>query len=131
MRNGPVRIVLIRSGKYDYAEVELDGALQIVGDNNMGKTTLINTLQFLYIDEKNKMNFGSYSLDQTLEYSFPTQYSYILFECRTLRGLAVIGWRGNSKASNADPERFSYLGPYCREHFFTELGQIREPLDVK
>jgi hypothetical protein len=131
MRNGPVRIVLIRSGKYDYAEVELDGALQIVGDNNMGKTTLINTLQFLYIDEKNKMNFGSYSLDQTLEYYFPTQYSYILFECRTLRGLAVVGWRGNSKASNADPERFSYLGPYCREHFFTELGQIREPLDVK
>lgn len=131
MRNAPVRIVLIRAGKYEYAEVELDGALQIVGDNNMGKTTLINTLQFLYIDERNKMNFGSYSLDQSFEYYFPSQYSYVLFECRTLRGQAVIGWQGNSKASNVPPARFWYLGPYLREHFFTDSGQVREPRDVR
>ena len=37
MRNGPIKIILIQAGKYDYAEVDLDGTLQIVGGNNVGK----------------------------------------------------------------------------------------------
>jgi len=130
MRNGPIKIVLIQAGKYDYAEVDLDGTLQIVGGNNVGKTTLINTLPFLYVDDRSKMSFGRYSLDETLEYYFRNQYSYVLFECRTLRGQAVIGWRGSSKPSGGDPQRFCYLGPYRREDFFTEKGRVREPRDV-
>src|SRR5882724_1870288 len=106
MPTGPQRLVLINSGCYEYAEVDLAGSLQIVGPNNTGKTTLINTLQFLYVDDRSRMSFGSYSLDQTLEYYFPGHYSYVLFECQTVRGLAVVGWRGNSRASGAGPERF-------------------------
>jgi Condensin complex protein MksE len=34
MPTGPQRLILIRSGRYEYAEVELAGALQIVGPNN-------------------------------------------------------------------------------------------------
>ena len=49
MPNGPQKLILIRAGRYDYAEVELSGSLQIVGLNNTGKTTLINTLQFLFL----------------------------------------------------------------------------------
>ena len=52
MPNGPQKLILIRAGRYDYAEVELSGSLQIVGPNNTGKTTLINTLQFLYLDDR-------------------------------------------------------------------------------
>lgn len=130
MRNGPVKIILIQAGKYDYAEVALEGAIQIVGGNNVGKTTLINTLPFLYVDDRSKMSFGRYSLDETLQYYFRSQYSYVLFECRTLRGQAVVGWRGNSKQSDAGPERFCYLGPYRQEDFFTETGHVREPRDV-
>ena len=130
MRNGPIKIILIQAGKYDYAEVDLDSTLQIVGGNNVGKTTLINTLPFLYVDDRSKMSFGRYSLDQTLEYYFRSQYSYVLFECRTLRGQAVIGWRGSSPQSGGDPQRFCYLGPYRREHFFAEKGRVRDPLDV-
>jgi len=130
MRNGPTKIILINSGKYEYAEVELDGAIQIVGRNNSGKTTLINTLQFLYIDERSRMAFGSYTLDQTLDYYFSSEHSYVLFECRTLRGLAVVGWRGASKTSGADPERFYYTGPYHREDFLNEEGRIREPKEI-
>ena len=33
MRNGPTKIILINAGKYEYAEVSLDGAVQIVGRN--------------------------------------------------------------------------------------------------
>jgi len=130
MRNGPTKIILINAGKYEYGEVDLNGAIQIVGRNNSGKTTLINTLQFLYIDERSRMAFGSYSLDETLDYYFTSEHSYVLFECRTLRGTVVIGWRGASKTSGAGPERFFYLGPYRREDYMNEQGRIREPKEV-
>jgi len=130
MRNGPKKIILINAGKYEYAEVLLDGAIQIVGPNNSGKTTLINTLQFLYVDERSRMTFEGYTFDQTLDYYFSSEHSYVLFECQTLRGLAVIGWRGASKTSGADPERFFYLGPYQREHFLGDDGRIRHPKEI-
>src|SRR6266404_7704565 len=106
MANAPVSLILINSGPYIYAEVELAGSIQIVGRNNTGKTTLINTLQFLYIDDRRHMDFGSYTSEQTREFYFPNQYSYILFECLGATGQCVVGWRGQSKTSGADPERF-------------------------
>jgi len=130
MPTGPQRLILIGSGCYDYAEVELAGALQIVGPNNTGKTTLINTLQFLYIDDRRHMDFGSYSPDQTREFYFPNQYSYLLFECLGATGKCVIGWRGKSKASGDEPERFIHMGPFDVTDFLDGNNQVREPRDV-
>ena len=130
MPTGPQKIILIRSGLYDYAEVEISGALQIVGPNNTGKTTLINTLQFLYLDDRRHMDFGSYTPDQTRQFYFPSQYSYVLFECLGLQGQCVIGWRGQSKTSGGEPERFCHLGPFAESDFLDERRQVREPRDV-
>ncbi|MEZ4806266.1 MAG: hypothetical protein R2815_02170 [Flavobacteriales bacterium] len=90
MTQGPQKLILIHSGRYDYAEVELDGSLQIVGPNNAGKTTLINTLQFLYLDDRGAMEFGTYTPEQTRDYYFPDEYSYILFQCLGSRGQFVL-----------------------------------------
>jgi len=68
MPTGPQKLILIQSGRYEYAEVDLAGALQIVGPNNTGKTTLINTLQFLYLDDRRHMDFGSYTAEQTRDF---------------------------------------------------------------
>ena len=130
MPTGPQRLILIRSGRYEYAEVELAGAIQIVGPNNTGKTTLINTLQFLYIDDRRHMDFGSYTPEQTREFYFPSQYSYILFECLGATGKCVIGWRGQSKTSGGDTERFFHSGPFDAKDFLDEKNQVREPRDV-
>ena len=130
MPTGPQKIILIRSGCYEYAEVEINGALQIVGPNNTGKTTLINALQFLYLDDRRHMDFGSYTPEQTRQFYFPNQYSYVLFECLGLQGRCVIGWRGQSKASGGEPERFCYLGPFTEPDFLDERRQVREPRDV-
>jgi len=130
MPTGPQRLILIQSGRYDYAEVELAGALQIVGPNNTGKTTLINTLQFLYIDDRRHMDFGSYTSEQTRDFYFPNQYSYIIFECLGATGQCVIGWRGQSKTSGGDPERFFHAGPFAATDFLGEKNQVREPRDV-
>src|SRR5258706_15603012 len=130
MSTGPQRLVLIRSGRYEYAEVDLAGALQIVGPNNTGKTTLINTLQFLYLDDRRHMDFGSYTAEQTREFYFPNQYSYILFECLGATGLSVVGWRGKTKRSGGDPERFFYSGPFAASDFLDHKNQVREPREV-
>ena len=130
MPTGPQRLILIRSGLFDYAEVELAGALQIVGPNNTGKTTLINTLQFLYLDDRRHMDFGSYTPEQTREFYFPNQYSYVLFECLGATGQCVVGWRGQSKTSGGDPERFYYAGPFDTTDFLDGRDQVREPRDV-
>lgn len=130
MPHGPQKLILIRAGRYDYAEVELSGSLQIVGPNNTGKTTLINTLQFLYLDDRRHMDFGSYTPEQTRDYYFPSQYSYLLFECLGARGQCVLGWRGQSKASGGEPERFSFEGPFDAADFLDEQNQVREPKTV-
>lgn len=130
MPTGPQKLILIQSGRYEYAEVDLAGALQIVGPNNTGKTTLINTLQFLYLDDRRHMDFGSYTAEQTRDFYFPNQYSYILFECLGATGQCVFGWRGASKTSGGDPERFVYLGPFNTADFVDEKSQVREPREV-
>ena len=130
MLTGPQRLILICSGRYEYAEVELTGALQIVGPNNTGKTTLINTLQFLYLNDRRQMDFGSYSPEQTREFYFPSQYSYILFECLGATGQCVVGWRGQSRTTGGEPERFCHLGPFDPVDFLDEKNQVREPRDV-
>jgi hypothetical protein len=130
MPYGPNKLILIRSGRYDYAEVELRGSLEIVGPNNTGKTTLINTLQFLYLDDRRQMDFGGYTPDQTRDYYFSNQYSYVLFECLGARGKCVLGWRGQNKAAGGDPERFDFEGPFDAADFLDENNQVREPTAV-
>ncbi|MBM3822383.1 MAG: hypothetical protein FJ404_05775 [Verrucomicrobia bacterium] len=126
MANGPKKLIVIRAGVCDYAEVELRGTLQIVGPNNTGKTTLINTLQFLYLDDRRHMDFGTYTPEQTRDYYFPGPFSYVLFECQGTRGDLVLGWRGQSRAAGGEPERFMYEGPYDSLDFLTEQGEVRE-----
>lgn len=130
MPTGPQRLILIRSGPYEYAEVELSGALQIVGENNVGKTTLIKTLQFLYIDNRQQMDFGSHTLEETREFYFPNQYSYVLFQCLGATGQCVVGWRGQSKTTGGEPERFCHIGPFEAADFLDANNQVREPRDV-
>jgi hypothetical protein len=130
MPYGPRKLVLINAGRYDYAEIELNGAIQLVGPNNTGKTTLINTLQFLYLDDRRHMDFGSYSEDETRAYYFPNQYSYILFEVLGSQGLHVIGWRGQSRIAGGEPERFVVSGGFEQSDFLDDEFRVREPKAV-
>src|SRR5260370_17325025 len=102
MPYGPRKFVLINAGRYDYAEVELGGAIQLVGPNNTGKTTLINTLQFLYLDDRRHMDFG-YSEDQTRAYYFPNQFIYVLFELLGPQAAHLIDARLHTQISASQP----------------------------
>ncbi len=121
----PERLVMINSGKFSYAEVDLSSPLHLVGQNNVGKTTLISTLQFLYIVNQKQMSF-SRSMDETRRYYFPDTKSYILFECVTSTGYMVMGVRGLGVLKGNEFERFVYRGGYEKSDFIhSETGEVK------
>ena len=79
------RIVVLNSKLYGKAEIRLDDcdSLQLVGPNNIGKSTLIYALNFLFIIDGNKMTFsGNRRGDKdTIHHYFPSpNNSFIVFE---------------------------------------------------
>ena len=123
-RQGLARLIVIHSGKYDYACVDTDSSLHLVGPNNVGKTSLISLLQFLYIDDQRKMHF-SRNLETTRRYYFPDPYSYVIFECMTPTGIQCLGVRGLGPLKMHDYERFAWTGRFEEGDF---LGVDRRPL---
>ncbi len=121
---------MINSGKYQYAEVELNEGIHLVGANNSGKTTLISALQFLYIDNDRSFKFTKDNA-VSKRYYFKSEYSYILFECLTANGYMVVGARGTSALGNGEYERFIYSGSYKKSHYFKDGGVIRRGSELK
>ena len=127
---GPSRMVLLRAGKYDYGEVELINPLHLVGPNNIGKTSLIAVLQFLYIDDQRNMHF-SREMAETRKYYFPDQNSYLLFECLTPGGYHVVGVQGLGPIRSYDFQRFAYQGQYDPADFLDRERRIRPREEVQ
>lgn len=128
---GPTRLILIHSGTFDFANIDLTRPLHLVGPNNIGKTTLVNLLQFLYVDNINHMSFAGYEARETRQYYFPERYSYVLFECRTPAGIQVVGVHGKGPAENYAIQRFAYQGPWEARDFMTPDGAPRPIDDVE
>ena len=116
---GPTKLVLLKAGKYEYAEVELIRPLHLLGPNNVGKTSLIATLQFLYIDDQRQMHF-SREMDETRRYYFPDRHSYILFECLTPTGYQVVGVQGLGPLKQYGFQRFTYRGNFDPADYIDE-----------
>lgn len=127
---GPSRLILLRAGKYDYGEVELINPLHLVGPNNIGKTSLIAVLQFLYIDDQRSMHF-SREMAETRKYYFPDQNSYLLFECLTPAGYHVVGVQGLGPIRAYEFQRFAYQGQYDPDDFLDEERRVRDPEEVR
>jgi len=79
------RLVLLNSDIYSKADIELKDAdaIQLIGPNNIGKSTLIYALNFLFIVDGKRMIFsGQRSGDKsTIHHYFPTHNkSFLIFE---------------------------------------------------
>ncbi len=127
---GPSRLVLLRAGKYDYGEVELVNPLHLVGPNNIGKTSLIAVLQFLYIDDQRNMHF-SREMAETRKYYFPDQNSYLLFECLTPDGYQVVGVQGLGPIRSYEFQRFVYQGQYDPDDYLDAERRVRASDEVR
>jgi hypothetical protein len=122
---GPSKFILINSGKYSYGEIIVNKPVQLVGANNVGKTTLINALQFLMIDDEKQMSFPK-SLKETKSFYFRDTYSYVLLEIITPTGYRVLGAHGMGPVKNNNIERFAFEGEFQREMFIRKDNTIRE-----
>lgn len=127
-RCGPYRIVAFHCGKFDFAEVEIDSPVHLIGPNNVGKTSLISLLQFLYLDDQRQMQF-SRDMGETRRYYFPEKYSYALFECLTPSGFQVVGVHGLGPVRQHEYERFVYTGRIDHADFLDDDRRMREPED--
>jgi hypothetical protein len=125
-RCGPYRIVALHCGKFDFAEIEIDSPVHLIGPNNVGKTSLIALLQFLYLDDQRQMQF-SRDMAETRRYYFPEKYSYALFECLTPTGFQVVGVHGLGPVRQHDFERFVYTGLIDRADYLDEDLRPRDP----
>jgi hypothetical protein len=128
---GPRRLILIQSGKYDYAELDLTQSFQLVGVNGLGKTALIATLQYLYLDSQRDMRFGQHSTDDSRRFYFKSDSSFILFECETSLGTVTVGARSLGPVMGYELQRFAWKGAYERADFIDEKNRPRVWDDVR
>lgn len=127
-RLGPARLVLINSGPYDYAEVDLTRSGHLVGENNVGKTSLIAVLQFLYMVDQRDMRFSE-DLEASRAFYFKTERSFIVFELNTPEGVKCLLVQGLGPAQMHHFERWVYNGPYQREHYL-DGRKVRQPAEI-
>jgi len=89
------RLIILNSDIYAKADIELNDcdSLQIVGPNNIGKSTLIYALNFLYIIDGKQMTFSGNRIGDktTFNHYFPSiNSSYIIFEIFKKRYYSIL-----------------------------------------
>ena len=118
------RIIGINTSTYVNAEMRLDDcdSLQLVGPNNVGKSTLIYTLNFLFIVDGSKMSFSGQRRGdkETIHHYFPTHnQSYIIFEIKKNDSNYCILVK---RDSDGELEYFRFTGEYNSDNFFKSEG---------
>ena len=126
------RLLILQSEIYSKADIELGDcdSLQIVGPNNIGKSTLIYALNFLYIIDGKQMTFsGDRSGDKTtINHYFPTiNSSYIIFEIFKKRYYCILV----KKNDEGSLDYYKIESDYKEEHYFeqTPEGQRLKKFD--
>jgi hypothetical protein len=95
------RIGLINSGMFDTLSLNFDvEAIHLVGANNVGKTSLIALIQFLFFPTVHEMTFIK-STAESMSFYFRPEGSYILFEVRTITGsIRTVGIYGTGESDS-------------------------------
>lgn len=93
------KIILLNSAKYQKAIITFDrDSIQISGNNNAGKTSLISVLNFLYLPSKKDWNFD-HEPTKTLNYYFgKLDKNYIIFEIFTNSYFCILIKRDENNA---------------------------------
>ena len=76
------RMVLIRSGKFDFADFDIESPIHLSGGNRNGKTTLINAIQLAISYDLKECSWDGHDIEATKKHYFG-QGAYILFEFNT------------------------------------------------
>lgn len=125
------RIVVINSTLYAKANLLIGDAesIQLAAENNVGKSSLINCLNFLYILDKREWKFGDNSSTETIRHYFKTiDQSYVVFEIVKDGHYCIVVKRATEKE---DLDYCIVSHAYEDEMFFKREGDTIEPLRFK
>ena len=131
MRFGVKRLIAINSGKFELAEFDLSHSIHLSAPNNRGKSTLVNALQFIYVDQIDRMHFGKRTTEDTGNHYFGQDPSYLVFECATPSGVQTMLVCGRGALQAGKFDRFVYRGGYDQEDYVESDGIIRSFEDLK
>lgn len=109
---GVQKLVMINSGTVDYVHLDLTLPLHLNSENNIGKTSTVNTLQLLYIDSMDDMFMPSSNQDTSVFY-FRDEYSYLIFECLSQTGTYCV-------VLNRSADATRYYSRYIISHAYDE-----------
>ena len=127
------RIVVLEARQIAYAEIELSNATQLIGGNGRGKTSIINTLQFLYVPDERRWFFGKYTPRDSKDFYFPpeqVEFSRVIFEVMTPTGMSIVGVR-RKNALSSELEHFCAEGAFDRNDFISATREVRPWAKVK
>jgi len=122
------KIAIFNSKKHAKAVITLDkNSIQLVGENQIGKTTLIDTLNFLYCIKQQYMSFDNdkYNYKQTLDHLFPSdKNSYIVFENFKKKAGGYYCILLKRKIDELEYYKIDF--PFDELAFFEENGKIKD-----
>lgn len=126
------RLIVLNSKVYGKAEIRLDDcdSLQLVGPNNIGKSTLIYALNFLFIIDGQKMSFsGNRKGDkETIHHYFPNHnQSFIVFEVFKKSYYSIIVKRD----AESNLEYYRFESEYKESFFVDEDKRLLKFDEVK
>lgn len=118
------RLVILHSDIYSEADIELNDcdSLQIVGPNNIGKSTLIYALNFLYIIDGKQMTFSGNRIGDktTFNHYFPSiNSSYIVFEIFKKRYYCILV----KKNAEGSLDYYKVDSDYREEQYFRQIAE--------
>ena len=117
------KIIQINSGKADYVEIEPRNSTHLAADNGDGKSSILNALQFLMIDDWSRMKFPN-SNDDTAAFYFPDETSHLIFEIRDeLNHYHQVWFSGRTSAVKDRYQRVVLSGKYTKELFIDEQDE--------
>lgn len=123
--SGLKRIIMINSGQSDYVELEVGGSLHLVGDNGVGKSMILSTIQFIMIDDwrSGKMKLSKGAL-KPKKFYFPNTNSYIIFETEDTSGLRTLFvFKGKGLTNQYDIEKWIIQGCWYDSNLFINKDQ--------
>ncbi|MFC4213541.1 hypothetical protein ACFOWA_20290 [Pedobacter lithocola] len=116
------RIVIINSELYAKASIQIgdNASIQITAENNVGKSSFLNSLNFLYITEKDQMRFeDNRKLSDSMKHYFDgtSIHSFILFEIFKNGYYCIL-----VKATPENTIEYYKISGIYREQFFIETS---------
>lgn len=126
------RIIIINSELYSKADILIGdtSSIQLEADSNVGKSSLINTLNFLYIIDQRQMLFeGDRKLKESIKHYFKSiNQSFVIFEINKKGYTYCILVKANA---NFELEYYKFNSSYNEEYFFEKTDKGFAPISFE